>query len=39
VADLHLEREPTKARANMKTHGIRFDEAETACYDDYAVAF
>ena len=31
--------DPTKAAANAKKHGITFDEAQTAFYDDFAVQF
>jgi uncharacterized protein len=37
VPDLHFEWDPAKARANLKKHGISFDEAEAAFYDDYAL--
>lgn len=37
MADLHFEWDPAKARANVRKHGISFDEAETAFYDEYAL--
>ena len=37
VADLHFEWDPAKARANLRKHGISFDEAETAFADEYAL--
>jgi len=37
VSDLRFEWDPAKARANVRKHGISFDEAETAFYDDYAL--
>jgi uncharacterized DUF497 family protein len=37
VADLHFEWDAAKARENSKKHGISFDEAESAVYDDHAL--
>ncbi|HVX41979.1 MAG TPA: BrnT family toxin [Gemmatimonadaceae bacterium] len=37
MADLHFERDPAKARANIQKHGISFDEAETAFSDEHAL--
>ena len=37
VADIRFEWDPAKARANARKHGISFDEAETAFYDDFAL--
>jgi len=37
VADLHLEWDPAKERANLRKHGISFTEAETVFSDDYAL--
>lgn len=37
MADLHFEWDPAKARANVRKHGISFDEAETAFYDEHAL--
>lgn len=37
MADLHFEWDPAKARANLRKHGINFDEAETAFGDEYAL--
>jgi len=37
VADLHFEWDAAKARANLRKHGISFEEAETAFLDDYAI--
>jgi len=30
---------PSKARANLKKHGVSFEEAQTVFYDDYARQF
>lgn len=35
--DLRIEWEAAKARANTLKHGVTFEEAETAFYDDYAI--
>ena len=37
MADLRIEWDAAKARANVRKHGITFDEAETAFSDDYAL--
>ena len=37
MADLHFEWDAVKARANLRKHGISFEEAETAFLDDYAI--
>ena len=37
MADLHFEWDAAKARANLRKHGISFEEAETAFLDDYAI--
>jgi uncharacterized protein len=37
MADLRIEWDAAKARANLRKHGISFDEAETAFSDDYAL--
>jgi uncharacterized DUF497 family protein len=37
MADLRIEWDDAKARANLRKHGISFDEAETAFSDDYAL--
>ena len=37
MADLRIEWDAAKARANLRKHGITFDEAETAFSDDYAL--
>ena len=36
VADLRIEWDSAKARANLRKHGVSFEEAETAFLDDYA---
>ncbi len=36
MASIRFEWDPRKAAANVQKHGISFDEAETAFYDDYA---
>jgi uncharacterized DUF497 family protein len=37
VAELHFEWDRTKARANLRKHGISFVEAETAFSDEHAL--
>ena len=37
MADLHFTWDPVKARANLKKHGVSFDEAETVFSDDHAI--
>jgi uncharacterized DUF497 family protein len=37
MADLRIEWDDTKARANLRKHGISFNEAETAFSDDYGL--
>jgi uncharacterized DUF497 family protein len=37
MADLRIEWDADKARANVRKHGITFDEAETAFSDDNAL--
>jgi len=37
MADLRIEWDAAKARANIRKHGISFNEAETAFSDDYAL--
>ena len=37
MADVHFEWDAVKARANLRKHGISFEEAETAFLDDYAI--
>ena len=37
MADLRIEWDETKARANLRKHGVSFDEAETAFADDYGL--
>jgi uncharacterized DUF497 family protein len=36
MASIRFEWDPRKAVANLHKHGISFNEAETAFYDDYA---
>ena len=36
MASVRFEWDPRKAAANLAKHGISFEEAETAFYDDYA---
>ena len=31
--------DPTKAKRNLKSHGVSFDEAKTVFYDDFARQF
>ena len=37
MADLHIQWDPAKARANLRKHGVSFEEAETAFSDDHAL--
>ncbi len=37
MADLRIEWDDTKARSNLRKHGISFEEAETVFSDDNAV--
>ena len=37
MADLRIEWDSAKARANLRKHGVSFEEAETAFLDDYAL--
>jgi uncharacterized DUF497 family protein len=37
MADFRIEWDDAKARANLRKHGISFDEAETAFSDDYGL--
>ena len=37
MADLRIEWDDAKARANLRKHGISFDEAETAFSADYGL--
>jgi len=39
MANIHFEWNPTKARANLKKHGITFEEAATVFFDDRAIEF
>jgi uncharacterized DUF497 family protein len=34
---LHFEWDPAKAAANLRKHGVSFEEAETAFLDDHAL--
>lgn len=37
AADIEFEWDPAKARQNVEKHGVSFDEASTAFYDDHAL--
>ena len=37
VDRIRFEWDPAKARANLRKHGISFEEAESAFYDDHAL--
>ena len=37
MAGLRIEWDPAKAHVNLRTHGISFEEAETAFSDDHAL--
>ena len=39
MADLHFEWDVRKARANLRKHGVSFDEAESVFYDDEALSW
>jgi uncharacterized protein len=34
-----FEWDPRKAKANLKNHGVRFEEAQTVFYDEFAIQF
>jgi len=36
---MKFEWNPAKANANLKKHGVSFEEAETVFYDEFAVQF
>ena len=36
---IKFEWDPAKAAANVKKHGVSFDEAQTVFYDEFAVQF
>jgi uncharacterized DUF497 family protein len=36
---IKFERDSAKAGANLKKHGVSFEEAQTAFYDEFAVQF
>lgn len=36
---IRFEWDPAKAAANVKKHGVSFDEAQTLFYDEFAVQF
>jgi len=36
VVPIRVERDPAKARINLRNHGVSFEEAETVYYDDQA---
>ena len=35
--DVHFEWDPAKARANLRKHGVSFEEAQTAFADEFAL--
>lgn len=39
MANIQFEWNPTKARANLETHGVTFEEAATVFFDDRAIEF
>lgn len=39
MSDLRFEWDPDKAEENLRKHGIRFEEAATVFFDDFAVEF
>ena len=36
---IEFEWDPAKARANLRKHGVSFEEARSVFYDEYAVQF
>ena len=39
MRELHFEWDATKAAANLRKHGVSFEEAVTVFYDEEAIAF
>ena len=39
MSELRFEWDPSKAKANVKKHGVSFEEAATVFFDDRAVEF
>jgi len=39
MSELHFDWNPEKAKANLDKHGISFEEAMTAFYDEAAIEF
>lgn len=39
MSELHFEWDAAKEKANLKKHGIAFDEARTAFFDESAIQF
>jgi len=39
MSDIEFEWDPKKNRANAKKHGVSFEDARTAFYDDTAMVF
>ena len=37
MSEIEFEWDPTKAAANLKKHGVSFEEASTAFWDDHAL--
>ncbi|WP_260293073.1 BrnT family toxin [Sedimenticola hydrogenitrophicus] len=36
---IDFEWDPTKARSNLRKHGVSFEEAKSVFYDEYAIQF
>jgi uncharacterized DUF497 family protein len=36
---LRFDWDPLKAKANLKKHGVNFEEAQSAFYDDWAILY
>ena len=36
---IEFEWDPSKAKSNMRKHGVSFEEAQTVFYDEYAIQF
>lgn len=39
MSELRFDWDPVKAEANLRKHGVSFEEARTVFYDDFAVEF
>ena len=39
MPELNFSWDPSKARSNLKKHGVSFEEAKTAFFDEHAIRF